>query len=115
MCSNTGVFWREPSLKWKVDFEEVKDAIDVQWSMINNYACCVKDGGSFVYWTRSVTVEENELLIERFLKLHPEFSLVEARPRIGVLGLRGQSECQRLYPHLHRADGSYFARLIKHE
>jgi len=115
MCSNTGIFWRAPSLKWNVDFKRIKDSADVQSSMINNYADYVKHGGSLVYWTRSITVEENELLIERFLKLHPEFSLVAAKPRVGVLGLREQNECQRLYPYIHGADGSYFARLIKHE
>jgi len=112
-CSGTGVFWREPSLKWRVDFKRVGAAADAQWRMINRYADYVRDGGSLVYWTNSVTIEENEMLIERFLKLHPEFSLTEARPHIGVPALRGQRECQRLYPHLHEADGSYFARLVK--
>ena len=112
-CSGTGIFWREPSLKWSVDFTKVEDTSKVQWNMINTYAEYVKDGGSLVYWTYSVTLEENELLIERFLRLNPDFRLVEAGPRIGVSGLRGQRECQRLYPHLHEADGSYFARLKK--
>lgn len=112
-CSGMGVFWREPSLKWGVDFKRVEDATDAQWTMLNKYATYVKDGGNLVYWTNSISVEENEMVIERFLRLHHEFSLVEAAPRLGLPGLRGQRECQRLYPHLHGADGSYFAKLIK--
>ncbi|MFH0748583.1 MAG: RsmB/NOP family class I SAM-dependent RNA methyltransferase [Candidatus Bathyarchaeota archaeon] len=114
-CSNTGVFWREPSLKWKTDFNRVKDLCNIQWNLINKYANYVKDGGNLVYWTSSITLEENELMLEQFLKLHPEFSFSETYPRIGTPGLRGQKECQRLYPHLFAVDGSYFARLIKHE
>ncbi|MFH0896661.1 MAG: RsmB/NOP family class I SAM-dependent RNA methyltransferase [Candidatus Bathyarchaeota archaeon] len=110
-CSGTGLFWREPSLKWSVDYGKIEDAADSQWTMIDRSADYVKDGGSLVYWTNSITVEENELIIERFLKLHPEFSLLEAGPRLGMPALRGQRECQRLYPHLHEADGSFFAKL----
>ena len=112
-CSGTGVFWRDPALKWRVDLNRVGDAADAQWDLISKYADYVRDGGRLIYWTNSLTVEENELLVERFLKMRPEFSLVETKPRIGVSGLRGQRECQRLYPHLHGVDGAYFAKLIK--
>ena len=114
-CSATGIFWRKPSLKWSVDLKNVEHASNNQWDILNKYAYYVKEGGTLVYWTNSITVEENELLIERFIRLYPEFSLADAEPSIGVLGLRGQRECQRLYPHLHGVDGSFFAKLIKAE
>lgn len=110
-CSGTGLFWREPSLKWSVDFAAVEEAATTQWTLIDKAANYVKAGGNLVYWTNSITLEENELIIERFLKLHPEFTLQEVRPRLGMSALRGQAECQRLYPHLHEADGSFFAKL----
>ena len=43
--------------------------------MINSCAEKVADGGALTYSTCSITVEENEMIIERFLKWHPEFSL----------------------------------------
>ena len=109
-CTDTGMMWRAPSLKMRVKWG-VEDAAKVQWRAIDGYADYVKEGGTLVYWTRSITVEENEALIERFLKLHPEFRVVEAWPRLGEPGLRGQRECQRLYPHLHGTDCSFFAKL----
>jgi 16S rRNA C967 or C1407 C5-methylase (RsmB/RsmF family) len=81
--------------------------------MLQKCAEYVKEGGFLVYSTCSVMVEENEMLVERFLKWHPEFRLVEAKPRIGLAGFRGQTECQRLYPHLHNCNGFFIAKLQK--
>jgi 16S rRNA (cytosine967-C5)-methyltransferase len=84
---------------------------ELQWKMLNNCAAYVKEDGSLVYSTCSITVEENELLVERFLKLNPDFRLVETEPRIGMPGLRGLSDCQRLYPHVHLCNGFFIAKL----
>jgi 16S rRNA C967 or C1407 C5-methylase (RsmB/RsmF family) len=81
--------------------------------MIEQCAEYVKDGGFMVYSTCSITVEENEMVIEKFLKLHPEFKLVESKPRIGLPGLRGLTKCQRLYPHIHECNGFFVAKLKK--
>ena len=83
--------------------------------MLNNCASKVKKSGRLLYSTCSVTLEENEMLIEKFLKWHSEFELVNSMPRIGLPGLRGQSECQRLYPHLHSCNGFFVAKLEKVE
>jgi 16S rRNA C967 or C1407 C5-methylase (RsmB/RsmF family) len=81
--------------------------------MINNCPEKVAAGGVLTYSTCSITVEENEMIIERFLKWHPEFSLVEINPKIGLPGLRGLEKCQRLYPHIHHSNGFFIAKLTK--
>jgi 16S rRNA (cytosine967-C5)-methyltransferase len=86
---------------------------DIQWPMLNNCSQYVKPRGILVYTTSSITIEENEMLIERFLKWHPEFVLAKISPRIGLPGLRGLDECQRLYPHIHRCNGLFIAKLVK--
>ena len=84
---------------------------EIQRRILNNCAGFVADGGAIVYSTCSVTVEENEGVVEGFLGAHPEFSLVDAVPRLGLPGLQGQDGAQRLYPHLHRCNGFFVARL----
>lgn len=112
-CTSTGAFGRIPSAKWRLTKRSVLRMMDLQWEMLNQCAEYVKNEGFLVYSTCSVTLEENEMLIERFLKWHPEFTLAEASPKIGLPGLRGQNKCQRLYPHLHECNGFFVAKLLR--
>jgi len=112
-CTSTGAFGRIPSAKWRLTKRSVFRMADLQWEMLNQCAEYVKDGGVLLYSTCSVTLEENEMLIERFLKWHPEFKFARTLPKIGLSGLRGQNKCQRLYPHLHECNGFFVAKLQK--
>ena len=110
-CTSTGVFSKVPSAKWRLTKRSILGMAKVQWEMLTQCAEHVRDRGFLVYSTCSIALEENEMLIERFLKWHPEFTLVEASPRIGLPGLRGQTKCQRLYPHIHECNGFFVAKL----
>jgi 16S rRNA (cytosine967-C5)-methyltransferase len=88
---------------------------EIQRQMLNNCSEYVKPGGTLIYSTCSVTIEENEMLVERFMKWHPEFLLAEITPKIGLPGLRGLEKCQRLYPHIHRCNGFFIAKMLKSE
>ncbi len=112
-CTSTGAFGKMPSAKWRLTKRSVLQMAQIQWRILHQCSEQVKEGGYLVYSTCSITLEENEMLIERFLKWHPEFALAEATPRIGLPGLRGQAKCQRLYPHLHNCNGFFIAKLLK--
>jgi 16S rRNA (cytosine967-C5)-methyltransferase len=112
-CTSTGSFGRLPSAKWRLTRRSVDKMAEIQWKMINNCAETVKPAGTLIYSTCSITVEENEMLIERFLKWHPEFSLTEITPKMGLPGLRGMEKCRRLYPHVHQCNGFFIAKLLK--
>ena len=113
-CTSTGVFGRHPSAKWRLTLKSIEAMAEIQWSMINNVAEKVKSGGFLIYSTCSVTVEENEIIIERFLKWHQDFRLAEIYPRFGLPGLRGLAKCKRLYPHLHESNGFFIAKLERY-
>jgi 16S rRNA (cytosine967-C5)-methyltransferase len=113
-CTSTGAFGRFPSAKWRITPRSIEKMAGIQWQMIDNCAEKVKPGGILTYSTCSITIEENEMIIERFLKWHPEFSLAEINPKIGLPSLRGLEKCQRLYPHLHQSNGFFIAKLVKH-
>ncbi len=112
-CTSTGAFGKIPSAKWRLTKRSVLRMAKLQWEMLNQCVDIVKDGGFLVYSTCSVTLEENEMLIDRFLKWHPDFTFAETSPKIGLSGLRGQNKCQRLYPHLHECNGFFVAKLLK--
>jgi 16S rRNA (cytosine967-C5)-methyltransferase len=110
-CTSTGAFAKVPSAKWRLTSRSVTHMADIQWKMLNNCAEYVKESGSLVYSTCSVTLEENEMLIERFLKWHTDFTLTDISPKIGVDGFRGLNQCQRLFPHVHQCNGFFIAKL----
>jgi 16S rRNA (cytosine967-C5)-methyltransferase len=113
-CTSTGVFAKQPSAKWRLSSNSIRNMSMLQWQMINNCAEKVTEGGVLAYSTCSITLEENEGIIERFLKEHPEFTLMDIEPKIGMPGLKGLTKCQRLYPHIHQCNGFFIAKLQKH-
>ncbi len=112
-CTSTGVFAKQPSAKWRLSPRSIEKMADIQWRMINNCAEHVKSGGVLTYSTCSITIEENEIIIERFMKRHPDFSLKKITPNIGLPGFRGLKKCRRLYPHVHESNGFFIAKLLK--
>lgn len=72
-CSSTGVFAKQPSAKWRLGSKSIQRMAAIQSAMINNCAEKVKLGGVMTYSTCSIAVEENEEIIERFLKEHTDF------------------------------------------
>ncbi|MEM3760893.1 MAG: RsmB/NOP family class I SAM-dependent RNA methyltransferase, partial [Candidatus Bathyarchaeia archaeon] len=112
-CTSTGAFGKLPSAKWRLTKRSIENMAEIQWQMLNNCAEKVKPNGTLIYSTCSITAEENEMLIEKFLKWHPEFSMTEITPKIGLPGLRGMEKCQRLYPHIHQCNGFFIAKLLR--
>jgi 16S rRNA (cytosine967-C5)-methyltransferase len=112
-CTSTGTFGKTPDAKWRLTKRSMLGMAKIQGEMIEQCAEYVKKGGFLVYSTCSITVEENEMVIENFLKLHPEYKLVDTKPKIGLPGLRGLTKCQRLYPHIHECNGFFVAKLMK--
>jgi NOL1/NOP2/sun family putative RNA methylase len=110
-CTSTGVFAKQPSAKWRLSPNSIKNMSELQWQMINQCAEKVAKGGALAYSTCSVTLEENEGIIERFLKEHSEFTFLEIEPKIGIPGLNGLTKCQRFYPHIHQCNGFFIAKL----
>jgi len=110
-CTSTGVFAKQPAAKWRLSPKSIENMAEVQQQMIANCAQKVATGGYLIYSTCSITVEENEMVIERFLKEHPNFHLVEIKPELGLPGLRGLTQCRRLYPHIHDCNGFFIAKL----
>ena len=89
-CSNTGVVRRRVDLRWRIREEEIARLATLQSKLLSAAGNLTKPGGVLVYSTCSLEPEENERVVEQFLRGHPEFKLEATRstfpPRDGVDG-----------------------------
>lgn len=114
-CSGLGVLRRDPDIRWRRAEEELAPLAAAQLQMLQHAATAVAPGGRLVYATCSSEPEENELVVETFLRGTDEFVGVDARrahPLLpgDVVDARGYLQTS---PHLHGLDGFFGAVLEK--
>ena len=97
-CSNTGVMRRRVDVRWRLKPEEFTAIAAVQLQLIKAVMPLLKRGGTLVYSTCSLDVEENERVVEAALKEVPGLSLVESR---------------QVLPQRDGIDGAYAAKLVQ--
>lgn len=68
-CMGLGVIKRKPDIKWQRNEEELKQISKIQLDILLNCSKYLKKNGILVYSTCSLLKEENEDIIEKFIKL----------------------------------------------
>ncbi len=67
-CTGTGTLRRSPDLKWRLNPEDVRQSVVEQKALLTRYADWVRPGGRLVYATCSILRDENENIVEDFLR-----------------------------------------------
>jgi 16S rRNA (cytosine967-C5)-methyltransferase len=81
-CSGLGVLRRNPELRWRRQEEDISRLAQIQEHILENAAACVMPGGRLVYSLCTTTAEESVVVVERFLRRHPHFSVVDLRSTV---------------------------------
>jgi len=108
-CSATGVIRRNPDIKFLRKGEEIVPITDIQLNILTNCWDMLAEGGRLLYATCSIFPQENERLIARFLKQHPEATEIELNADWGISRPHGR----QLFPEAEGHDGFYYALLEK--
>ncbi len=109
-CSGLGVLSKRADLRWKRKPQDIFNIRKIQKKLLQSATRLLKKGGTLVYSTCTLEPEENEELIEAFLKEHVEFDL--------------DSDCidqtfstpegyWSSVPHKHKMDGVFAVKLFK--
>lgn len=67
-CLGIGVMKRKPDIKWQRKKENIEEIAKIQLKILKNCSKYLKIGGELVYSTCSILKNENEDIIEKFLK-----------------------------------------------
>jgi len=115
-CSGSGVWRRNPELKWRLDAEKLAQYCRIQQNLLVEGWQFVKQGGRLIYMTCSLFQDENEGQVEKFLEKSGDARLVPYTDiyRHGELKtLSSLPDCLALSPATHGTDGFFVAILEK--
>jgi 16S rRNA (cytosine967-C5)-methyltransferase len=76
-CLNTGVLRRRADARWRIDAQRIGKITKLQYDLLTACAGLLKEKGRLVYSTCSLEAEENEDLVARWVREHPEFRMVK--------------------------------------
>jgi 16S rRNA (cytosine967-C5)-methyltransferase len=112
-CSGLGVLRRNPDIKWKSREAGLKRHADIQKRFLENLAPLVKPNGVLVYAVCSIEPEENEAVIDAFLKKHPKFVIDKSLGKLPetLHSMVKPATGFKTLPLLNHMDGFYFVRL----
>lgn len=67
-CLGLGVIRRKSDIKWNRQEEDIKEISDIQFNILKTCSKYLKRNGTLVYSTCSMLKEENDAIIEKFIK-----------------------------------------------
>lgn len=126
-CSGLGIISRDQSVKLQRTIKDIQRNAHLQKELLLAAIDCTdaksKTGGIIVYSTCSVSVEENEQVVQYALSKR-YVRIVETGLELGRPGYTRymerrfhpkMAETRRFYPHVHNMDGFYVAKLQKYQ
>ena len=126
-CSGLGVISRDQSVKLQRTIKDIQRIAHLQKELlcaaVDSTDCNSSTGGIIVYSTCSVSIMENEQVVDYILKRR-HVKLIDTGLDVGRPGFTRHKErrfhpslnkTRRFYPHVHNMDGFYVAKFKKYQ
>ena len=108
-CSATGIIRRQPDVKLFRTASDIEALTKQQQKLLTALWPLLKPGGILLYATCSVLPQENEQLLEQFIKSHNDAEPIKITLSTGYKLAIGQ----QILPGQNNMDGFYYAKLKK--
>ncbi len=107
-CSGLGIIRKKPDIRYK-DLQEMQVLPKLQLQILKNQACYVRPGGVLLYSTCTLVREENEGVLEAFLRECPDFTLESLH--LPAVFPKNTSGMLALVPGEYDTDGFFIGKL----
>lgn len=105
-CSGTGTLRRNPEIRYRITTRDFSKLAEKQERILVNAARTVRKKGRLVYSTCSIEKEENEKVVENFLRNQQLFELIT--PKVDGK-LLNENKTMRTFPQVQGTDGFFIA------
>lgn len=106
-CSGLGLLRRKPEIRYEKSYQDVLNLAKIQLAILSDVAPLLKPNGRLVYSTCTITLEENELVLAKFLESFPQFEV----EKIKLDNVFGDETGLRISPEDYQSDGFYITSL----
>ena len=106
-CSAIGVIRRHPEIKTLRELSDVHNLAAVQLKLLTMLWPVLNANGILLYATCSILPQENDNVIENFLKITADAKIIQIQADWGVAGKYGR------YCLPPQTDGFYYAKLTR--
>lgn len=111
-CLGLGVIKRKPDIKWQRQESDVEEISKLQYQILDTCSKYLKDDGEIVYSTCSILKEENEEIIEKFLKNSQNFQIINYKNSKQYKKYIKDNKYIKIEPS-EKNDGFFICKLIK--
>ena len=108
-CSGSGTIRRNPDIRLLLQPEQIPEQQSLQLALLFNLWRGLKQGGTLLYSTCSVFDEENDLVIEQFVREHSDAHIQPLQLPLGAATKFGW----QMLPSEPTTDGFYYALIHK--
>ena len=112
-CMGFGTVRRNPDLLWKYNEENLASITKDQFEILSHASRLVKPNGELIYATCSILKEENEDIINRFIKTNKEFKVKEMDYFFEKSKINEKSNFLKTFPNYDQMDGFLVLFLLR--
>lgn len=107
-CSGLGLLRRKPEIRYTKSMRDLLNLQKIQLDILDHVSKILEENGELIYSTCTFAVEEDEKVVEIFLKNHPKFEL---RP-FKLAKIESKTGMLKILPDSYGSDGFFIAKFV---
>lgn len=105
-CSGLGLLRRKPEIRYTKSLQDLRSLQKIQLAILDSVSALLQKNGELVYSTCSISMEENEEVVKKFLQTHSHFELQPFK----LSKMESKTGMLKIMPDQNDNDGFFIAK-----